>query len=215
MASIVLGKDAKRKLQAVPLSDNTISSRICDIRYEILNQIITDIKNSPTKISLQLNESTDISSCCQLLTMVRYVKDKTVREEFVFCKPLQTTATAGDIFNLVKEFFKYYNINISFIGFICTDGAPAMLGNHSGFAALLKKEVPTLKVTHCMIHRQVLASKSMPESMKNVFDTCIKMVNFIRKHDTNHRIFQSFCDEMSDEHCILVYHTDIRWLSQG
>ena len=147
--------------------------------------------------------------------MVRYVKDKTVREEFVFCKPLQTTATAGDIFNLVKEFFKYYNINISLIGSICTDGAPAMLGNHSGFAALLKKEVPTLKVTHCMIHRQVLASKSMPESMKNVFDTCIKMVNFIRKHDTNHRIFQSFCDEMSDEHCILVYHTDIRWLSQG
>ena len=215
MASIVLGKDAKRKLQAVRLSDNTISSRICDISYEILNQIITDIKNSPTKISLQLNESTDISSCCQLLTMVRYVKDKTVREEFVFCKPLQTTATAGDIFNLVKEFFKYYNINISLIDSICTDGAPAMLGNHSGFAALLKKEVPTLKVTHCMIHRQVLASKSMPESMKNVFDTCIKMVNFIRKHDTNHRTFQSFCDEMSDEHCILVYHTDIRWLSQG
>ena len=98
--------------------------------------------------------------------MVRYVKDKTVREEFLFCKPLQTTATAGDIFNLVTEFFKYYNINISLIGSICTDGAPAMLGNHSGFAALLKKEVPTLKVTHCMIHRQVLASKSMPESMK-------------------------------------------------
>ena len=90
-----------------------------------------------------------------------------------------------------------------------------MLKNRSGFAALLKKELPTLKVTHCMIHRQVLSSKSMPESMKNVFDTCIKMVNFIRKHDTNYRIFQSFCDQMSDEHCILLYHTDIRWLSRG
>ena len=89
MDSIVLGKDAKQKLQAVPLSDNTISSRICDINYDILNQIITDIKNSPTKISLQLDESTDISSCYQLLTMVRYVKDKTVKEEFLFCKPLE------------------------------------------------------------------------------------------------------------------------------
>ena len=51
--------------------------------------------------------------------------------------------------------------------------------------------------------------------MKNAFDTCIKMVNFIRKQDTNHRIFQLFCDKMSDEHCILLYHTDIQWLSQG
>ena len=156
MASIVLGKDAKRKLQVIPLSNNTISSRICDISYDILNQVNSDIKNSPTKISLQLEESTDIYSCCQLLTMVRYVKDKTFKEEFPFCKPLQTIATARDEFNLLEEFSKYYKINISLIGSICTDGAPAMLGNCSGFAALLKKEVPTLKVTHCMIHRQVL-----------------------------------------------------------
>ena len=90
-----------------------------------------------------------------------------------------------------------------------------MFGNPSRFGALLKKEVPTLKVTHCMIHRQVLASKSMPKSMKIVFDRCIKMINFIRKHDTNHRIFQLLCDKMSDEHCILLYYNDIRWLSQG
>ena len=50
----------------------------------------------------------------------------------------------------------------------------------------------------------------MPESMKNVFDTCTKIVNFIRKEDTNQRIFQLFCDEMSDKHCILLYHTDIQ-----
>ena len=121
--------------------------------------------------------------------MVRYVKDKTIKEEFPFCKPLQTTATARDLFILVKEFFKDHKIDLS-LGSICTDGAPAMLGNRSCFAALLKKEVPTLKVTHCMIHRHVFASKSM----KDIFDTCIKMVNFIRKHDTNHKIFQSLCD---------------------
>ena len=53
--------------------------------------------------------------------------------------------------------------------------------------------------------------------MKNAFNTCIKMVNFIKKQDTNHRIFQLFCDKMSDEHSILLYHTDIlvQWLSQG
>ena len=86
-----------------------------------------------------------------------------------------------------------------------------MLGNRPGFAALLKKEVPTLKVTHCMIYRQILASKSM----EDVFDICIKMVNFIRKHDTNHRIFQSFYDKIGLEHYILLYHPDMWWLSRG
>ena len=116
---------------------------------------------------------------------------------------------------MVKKFFKNCNIDLSFIDSFCNDGAPALLENRSGFPALLKKEVPTLKVTYCMIHRQVLASKSMPESMKNIFGACIKMVNLIRKHDTNHRIFQSFCDEIGDEHYVSLYHTDKRWLSRG
>ena len=105
MASIVLGKEAKQKLQQVPLSYNVILSKISDKSNDILNQVIINVKNSPTKISIQLGESTDIVKCCQLLTMVRYVKDKTIREESLFRKPLQTTITiASDIFNLVKDF---------------------------------------------------------------------------------------------------------------
>ena len=47
-----------------------------------------------------------IVKCCQLLTMVRYVKDETMREESLLCTALQTTTTfASDIFNLVKDFF--------------------------------------------------------------------------------------------------------------
>ena len=163
MASIVLGKEAKQKLQ-VPLSDNVMLSRISDKSNDILNQVIIDVKNSPTKILIQLDKSTDIVKCCQLLTMVRYVKDKTIREESLFCKPLQTTITiASDIFNSVKGFFIDHDLHLSLIGSICTDEAPAILGNRSGFAALLKKEVPTLKVTPLMIHSQALASKSMPK----------------------------------------------------
>ena len=71
MASVVLGKDAKRKLQAVPIYNNTTSTRICDISYDILfiYQVITNtaIKNSQTKMSLQLDESTDIFSCLSAL----------------------------------------------------------------------------------------------------------------------------------------------------
>ena len=54
MASIVLAKKAKQKLQQGPLSDNVISSRISEMSNDIQNQAIIDIKNSPTKISIQL-----------------------------------------------------------------------------------------------------------------------------------------------------------------
>ena len=113
------------------------------------------------------------------------------------------------MFKLLKDFFIEHNLHLSLIGSICTDGAPAMLDNCSGFAALLKKEVPTLKVTHCKIHRQTIAPKSMQKSLKDVFDTCVRIVNYIRKNDTSHRIFQSFCAAVGNEHDILLYHTDV------
>ena len=75
VSSIVLEREAKQKLQ-VPFSENVISSRISDMSNDILNQVIIDIKNSPTKISIQLNESINIVKCCQLLTMVERRKTK-------------------------------------------------------------------------------------------------------------------------------------------
>ena len=93
----------------------------------------------------------------------------------------------------MKDFFIEHDLHLSLIDSACTDGASAMLGNRFGFAALLKKEVPTLKVTTCMIHSQALASKSMPKTLKNVFGTCVQIVNYIRKNYISHRIFQSFC----------------------
>ena len=70
-------------------------------------------------------------------------------EEFLFCEPLKTTTKAVDVFNIVKEFFLNYEMSLDMVGSLCTDGAPAMLENKSGFASLVKKEIPHITVTHC------------------------------------------------------------------
>ena len=172
MAKIVLGTEAEKKLKQIPLSNDIIHSRIHDMSQDVLQQVITDLKASPVRVSIQLDESTDVSFCSQLMAFVRYVKEKEVVEEFLFCKPLKTTAKATDVFSLVKEFFLEHEMTLNMCGSICTDGAPVMLGNKSGFATLVKKEVPHVTVTHCVLHRHELATKTLPEKLKTFISFC-------------------------------------------
>ena len=75
-----------------------------------------------------------------------YVKEKEMVEEFLFSEPLKTTTKAVDVFNIVKEFFLIHEMSLDVVRSLCTDGAPAMLGNNSGFAFLAKKENPHITV---------------------------------------------------------------------
>ena len=43
----------------------------------------------------------------------------------------------------------------------------------------------------------------------------MKVVNMIRGRALNHRLFRSFCEEVGKEHTMLLYHTEVRWLSRG
>ena len=99
-----------------------------------------------------------------------YIKRNAIDEHIVFCKPLKPTTTAKDIFNLLKSFFNTYDILAQAIKFICTDGAPAMLKNQSGFLTHMKNEIQKVAATRCVLHRQILNSKTLPVTLKNVMD---------------------------------------------
>ena len=105
LANIMLGKAAKDKLSLVPLSNNVVSSRINDTSEDILSQVVEKLKTSPTKFSLQLDETTDVANFNQLLTFVRYVDGLEIKEEFLFCKHLVTTAKATDVKKILDDFF--------------------------------------------------------------------------------------------------------------
>ena len=55
-----------------------------------------------------------------------------------------------------------------------------MLGTKSGLAALIKKKNPSIVTTHCIIHRQALAAKTLPRKLQSVLQRAIK-VNIIKK----------------------------------
>jgi hypothetical protein len=93
---------------------------------------------------------------------------------------------------------------------ICTDGAPAMLGNTSGFAILVKKEAPHVVGPHCFLLRHAVATKTLSITLKEVLSTAIKIINFIRSRFLNHSIFKTLCQEVRAEYEVLLYNTEVR-----
>ncbi|CAB4061560.1 unnamed protein product [Lepeophtheirus salmonis] len=121
---------------------------------DIMDQVIEDIKASYVKISLQVDESTDVSK-------------------------LLSAIGIGPVHNIEshrcvqydKEFFTIYQLHLDRIGYICTDGASAMLGNRLGVAAMMRKEIPELTITHCFLHRQETRATTLrQEFIQNMED---------------------------------------------
>lgn len=215
MANLMLGKAAEMTLSKIPLSNDTIRDRIEDMSNDILAQVVADLFSSPTKFSLQLDETTDVSNLSQLAVFVRYVKDNMINEEFLFCKPLITTTKAADVKKLVDDFFRDNNLSWDMVSAVCTDGAPVMLGRKSGFGALVKADAPHIIVTHCVLHRHALATKTLPPEMTEVLKIVVECVNYVRSSALRHRIFSELCKEMGSEFEVLLYHSNVRWLSRG
>ncbi|GBP07464.1 Zinc finger BED domain-containing protein 5 [Eumeta japonica] len=114
----------------------------------------------------QLDESTDVASCSQLLMFTRYIKDD-VKEEYLFCKSLPTTTRGEDVFQTLKEFIEENGLDWLKLVDICTDGTPSMMGIRSGFQALVKQVAPQVFGYHCLIHRYALAVKTLPPDLLN------------------------------------------------
>ena len=131
MVSLMIGEYMVSKLGIIPLSNNTVHRRICDMSEDITAQNIAAIKESPWH-AIQLDESTDIASCEQLIVWVRFIKDGDFVDEPLLCKSLETTTKGEDIFTKIDAFYNKEGLDFNKLIGSTTDGAPAMLGKHSG-----------------------------------------------------------------------------------
>ena len=208
----MLDKTAADKFNVVPLSNDTVSRRVDVVATDIVDQVVAKLTGS---FALHLDKSTDVSGSAQLVGFVRYRDTDGIAEHILFCKSMQGRTTGKDIFNVVDAFFTEKSLNWTRCSSICTDAAAFMTGTIKGFVTLAKEKNSNVKWTHCIIHREALASKKMSPQLHDVLNCSIKVINFIKSRPLNSRLFRLLCKKMEAEHTQLLLHTEVRWLSRG
>ena len=89
-----------------------------------------------------------------------------------------------------------------------------MLGRKSGFGVLVKADAPHITEAHCLLLKNELATKTFPPILTEVLTIVVKCVNYVRNSALKHRIFKVLCNEMGSEFEILLYYSNVRWLSR-
>lgn len=190
-----------------------------DLMENINRQLLQHLKNCIC-FSLALDESCDIRDTAQLIFWIRLVtKDFEIYEEMLTIRGMKDRTRGIDIFKTFESVAQDFQLDMTKLVSVTTDGAPAMLGQKSGFVGILKQQTNVSLVAsfHCMIHvENICAQLSKTDIFKNVMDTVVKIVNYIRSSAMNHRQFLELLKEIEDaEFNDLVYFTNVRWLSRG
>ncbi|KAM9854312.1 zinc finger BED domain-containing protein 5-like [Aulostomus maculatus] len=214
MVGTMLGEKARKTIQTMPSSNNTVSRCISDMVEDVLKQLLHRVRASVFD-TLQLDESTDVAGLAHVLVYVRYIHEGTIKVDLLFCKSLETRATGENISKMLDTFVTSNGLMWTQCVGICTNGARAMTGRQSGVVTRMQAVAPDATWIHCSIHQEALAVKGMPASLKNVLDTTVKMVNFVKARPLNSCMFSALCSEMGRDHETLLLHTEVCWLSRG
>uniref|UniRef100_K7FW51 DUF4371 domain-containing protein n=1 Tax=Pelodiscus sinensis TaxID=13735 RepID=K7FW51_PELSI len=193
--AVIMFSEKEVKIKNIAHSNDTIR-RIDEMMEDIRKQITVKIIQKK-QFTLQPNESTDISNCTQLMVFVRYINDEDEKE--FCCKEVDIKTTGEEIFNLLNEQIKYRS-SWEWCIPVCTDRAAA---------------TTSIKCTHCIIHREALASKQLNEYLNSVLEIAVKTANLIKLWALNSRPSRSLCHDMGSEHITVLLYSDIRWLSCG
>ncbi|XP_076764856.1 general transcription factor II-I repeat domain-containing protein 2-like [Xylocopa sonorina] len=174
-----------------------VAERITDLATNLSDQIKAK-SSSLESFSIACDESTDIVWILELLELI----------------PMHGTTTGHDIFNSVFELLQKYNLPLSKLNSVATDGAPSMTGKNNGSKIHHK---------HCIIHQEVLCTKVI--KIENVLSCSQTILGFERRNmckflqtkneDTSLFSDQMWLQDLSFMVDITKHLSDLNLLLQG
>ena len=166
----------KGRTRASSKKVGTVAQRIGDITEDIEMQLLERINTLPW-YALQVEESTDIDNKAMFLIYVRYVHQEEVHEDMLCVLSLPNKTTATELFKSLNDYISR-KLKWSYCVGICTDRATAMTGHLTSLVARVKEVAPKCESTHCIIHREMLATRKMLLDLKSVLDDVVKIINY-------------------------------------
>ena len=147
---------------------------------------------------------------------VRFIdNDDNIVEDLLFCKPILTNCRAHELFTILNSFIQKNDLEWKYCVGLCTDGARALSGRLGGLRTLVQDVAINVKWTHCIIHREALASQQLSDDLNRVLEVIVKTVNFIKARPIKARLFLRLCDELGAEHNKFLFYCNSRGLSKG
>ncbi|XP_053171455.1 zinc finger BED domain-containing protein 5-like [Scomber japonicus] len=213
MVSVMLDDASAAKLKTIPLSNDTVARRINDIANDLQDQLVENLKDK--RFALQFDEATDSNKDCLFIAYVRFDMTNSLCEDLLFCKYVRDRATAEELFKMLDCFLTENGLKWENCIGVCSDGAQTMAGVRKGLRTLIKKASPNAEWTHCVLHREALASRHLSSELSEVMTDILGVVNFIKTRPLKTRVFSAICEEMGAEHEAVLFHSEARWLSRG
>ena len=117
----------------------------------VRNKITTEI-NEAEFISIQADDTTDVSVKSQLSIIVRYCLKNRVEERFIGFFNVSAEKTAKSVANVILEVIEKLGIQSKLV---CQtyDGATLMSGKHGGVQKLVRDQCPNAIFIHCYAHQ--------------------------------------------------------------
>jgi hypothetical protein len=127
---------------------------------------MNDLKSAKF-VSIQADETTDVSCKSQMIIILRYVVDNNIEERFIGFFDVSKDKSAVGLSNILLAEITKWNINDKII---CQtyDGAAVMAGKQNGVQATIKKTYPKALFIHCYAHQLNLIFLHASKNIKSV-----------------------------------------------
>ena len=153
-----------------------------------IKEEITSNVQKVQSLGLMVDEVTDISVQCQMLTFIQFVSPITSCVEIAFLSVQNvleefSSANSDALTTLIKDELQQCGLKIDNMKGLATDEAVMMIGKNNGVASQLKTQNPVIINVHCICHKLALACTDTNKDIsyiKRVEDTLLNSGPILR-----------------------------------
>lgn len=182
-------------------------------KYET-ETLVTVLKTNP--FSILVDESTDIGTQKAMCLLVRFPKNFKIQTQLLELINLDAQdCSAAKLYEQFKQCLNKYNIPVTNIIGVASDGANVMIGEKNSFFSHLKSDVPSAICIRCICHSAAIIANKACETLPRSSEDLVRSISsYISGSAKRCKILQDIQEFMELEKTKILHLSTTRWLSR-